>query len=143
MKPKVRDERGSAMVEAVLLTPVLVAMLLVVIFGGRVALTRQAVETAAADAARAASIARTASAARSDAAKSANTSLANQNIQCTQTQVTVDVGGFSKPVGTAATVSVTVVCDMLTSDLGLVGVPGTMRIEATMVSPLDTYRERT
>lgn len=143
MKPKVRDERGSAMVEAVLLTPVLVAMLLVVIFGGRVALTRQAVETAAADAARAASIARTASAARSDAAKSANTSLANQNIQCTQTRVTVDVGGFAKPVGTVATVSVTVVCDMLTSDLGLVGVPGTMRIEATMVSPLDTYRERT
>lgn len=143
MKLRVRDERGSAVVEAVLLTPVLVAMLLVVIFGGRVALTRQAVESAAADAARAASIARTASAARSDAGKSANISLANQNIQCTQTRVTVDVGGFAKPVGTVATVSVTVVCDMLTSDLGLVGVPGTMRIEATMVSPLDTYRERT
>jgi Flp pilus assembly protein TadG len=139
----VRDERGSAVVEVVMLAPVVVAMLLLVIFGGRVALSRQAVQSAAADAARSASIARTASEAKTAAAKSASTGLANQGLSCVSTDVKVDVTGFSKPVGTAATVSVTVACEVLTADLGLVGLPGTMRIDATMVSPLDVYRERT
>ena len=126
-----------------MLAPVVVAMLLLVIFGGRVALSRQAVQSAAADAARSASIARTASEAKTAAAKSASTGLANQGLSCVSTDVKVDVTGFSKPVGTAATVSVTVVCEVMTADLGLVGLPGTMRIDATMVSPLDVYRERT
>lgn len=126
-----------------MLAPVVVAMLLLVIFGGRVALSRQAVQSAAADAARSASIARTASEAKTAAAKSASTGLANQGLSCVTTDVKVDVTGFAKPVGTAATVSVTVVCEVMTADLGLVGLPGTMRIDATMVSPLDVYRERT
>lgn len=137
-----RDERGSAAVEVVLLAPVVVGMLLLVIFGGRVALSKQAVQSAATDAARVASIARSATEATSAAKQMARTSLANQSLSCVRTQVVVDVGGFSKPVGVAATVSVAVVCEVLTADLSLPGLPGTLTIESEMASALDTYRER-
>ena len=113
------------------------------VFGGRIALANQAVQTAAADAARAASIARTASTARSQAAAWAHTSLANQHLTCVRVTVDVDVTGFRRPVGTPATTQVRVSCDLDTSDLaGLPGIPRTMLIEASATSPLDTFRER-
>jgi len=68
--------------------------------------------------------------------------LANEGLACVTTNVAVDVSDFSKPVGTPGVVEATVVCDVAVGDLGLPGVPGTMRVEATMTSPLDTYRER-
>ena len=57
----VRDERGSASVEAAVGLPAFVLFVGLIIFGGRTATTHQAVESAAADAARSASIARTSS----------------------------------------------------------------------------------
>ena len=113
-----------------------------IIFGGRVAVGHQAVQTAAADAARAASIARTASSARAAARTYAAATLANEGLACVTTNVAVDVSAFSAPVGTPGVVRATVVCDVAVGDLGLPGVRGTMRVEATMASPLDTYRQR-
>ena len=52
-------ERGSSVVEVVILAPALGMFVALIIAGGRVALSHQAVESAAADAARAASISRT------------------------------------------------------------------------------------
>ncbi len=52
-------ERGSAAVELVLATPVLVALMLLAVAGGRLASARGEVDAAARDAARAASIGRT------------------------------------------------------------------------------------
>lgn len=142
MAKRLRDERGSAAIEVVMLAPVVAALLLVIIFGGRVALTRQAVQAAAADAARAASLARAADAARSNATSIATVSLANQQISCARTAVIVDTSGFAKPPGTPADVRVTMVCDLAIGDLALPGLPGTFRIESDMISPLDTYRGR-
>lgn len=142
MKRVLRDERGmSAGVELALVVPVLVLFIMAVIMGGRIALARQAVQAAATDAARSATIARTAQQARAAALTAAATSLDSQNLACASTSVDVDVSGFTVPVGMPASVQVRVVCQVRLSDL--VGVSGgPVATEATMSSPLDTYRAR-
>lgn len=142
MTSRWRDERGSAAVEITLVAPVLVLFILVVIFGGRLALARQAVESAAFDAARAASLARTQTDARTAAAKTAAATLTNQKLPCTSTQLDLDTTGFDKPVGTPATITVHLVCDVATGDLGLPGIASTVLVDAEATSPLDAYRER-
>jgi Flp pilus assembly protein TadG len=113
-----------------------------IVFAGRVAIAHQAVQSAAADAARSASIARTQGAAQTEGNSAAATSLANQHVNCVTTTVSVNTTGFASPVGTPATVNATVTCHVNLSDLFLPGVPGSKAITATMSSPLDTYRER-
>lgn len=137
-----RDERGSAAVEITLVAPVLVLFVLVVIFGGRLVLARQAVQSAAFDAARAASLARTQAEAHAAAARIAASTLANQKLPCATTEVVPDLTGFTKPVGTPATVTVRVVCEVPVADLGLSGFGGTVTVEETATSALDEFRER-
>lgn len=137
-----RDERGSAAVEITLVAPVLALFILLIIFAGRLALARQAVQSAAFDATRAASLARTQTDARTAAAKTAAATLANQKLPCTTTQFDLDTSGFAKPVGTPATVTVRLVCDVAAGDLGLPGIPATVPVDAEATSPLDVYRER-
>lgn len=139
---QVRDERGSAAVEAVVGVPAFVLFVGLIIFGGRNATTHQSVETAAADAARAASIERSATVAKNKATAAATTSLTNQGIGCLDIDVTVDTSQFSRTVGETATVTVTVHCRLDLSDLSVPGVPGSRSIKATMSSPIDTWRER-
>ena len=141
-RPWSRDERGSAAVEAVIAVPAFVFLVGLIIFGGRTATTHSSVETAAADAARAASIERAASAAKTDAVSAATTSLSNQGVHCLDVGVTVDTSQFTRQVGQAATVAVTVQCRLDLSDLSVPGVPGSRLITATMTSPIDTWRER-
>ena len=139
---RVRDERGSAAIEAVIGVPAFLLFVGLIIFGGRTATTHQSVETAAADAARSASLERTAASARTQAISAATTSLSNQGIHCLDIDVTVDASQFSRTVGQAATVSVTVQCRLDLSDLSVPGVPGTRLIQASSTSPIDTWRER-
>lgn len=134
-------DRGSSVVEVVILAPALGLFLALIIAGGRVALAHQAVEASAAEAARAASIARTQGRAGADARTAATSSLASQSTRCVSTSVSVDTSGFATPVGTPASVSATVTCQVDLAGL-LPGLPGSMTITATMRSPLDTYRER-
>jgi Flp pilus assembly protein TadG len=141
-RPWVRDERGSAAIEAVIGVPAFLLFVGLIIFGGRTATTHQSVETAAADAARSASLERTSASARTQAIAAATTSLSNQGIRCLDIDVTVDASQFSRVVGEAATVSVTVQCRLDLSDLSVPGVPGSRLIKATVTSPIDTWRER-
>ena len=138
---RMRDERGSAAVEAAVGVPAFVLLVGLIIFGGRTATAHSAVESAAADAARSASIARTASEAESDAKTAAQASLANQDIHCLNVAVTVDVSDFTKPAGQAGSVAATVECLLDLADLSVPGVPGSRLIKATVSSPLDTWRE--
>lgn len=135
-------ERGSATIEAVIVIPAFLLFLGLIVALGRVAVAHQGVEAAAAEAARAASIARTPGEARSNATAGAEHTLTNQNLRCTSTTVTVNTAGFAKPVGTPADVSVTVDCRLNLRDVSIPGVPGSIRIVATVVSPLDTFRGR-
>lgn len=137
-----RAERGSASVEAVIGVPALALFVGLIIFGGRTAIAHQALESAAADAARSASIERAAPAARQAAEHAARSSLSNQQIHCLSIDVAVDANGFRTPVGQDATVVVTVTCRLDLSDLAVPGVPGSRTVRATMSSPIDTWRER-
>ncbi|RNM11859.1 TadE/TadG family type IV pilus assembly protein [Nocardioides pocheonensis] len=141
-RPRARDERGSAAIEAVIGVPAFLLFVGLIIFGGRTATTHQSVETAAADAARSASLERTSASARTQAISAATTSLSNQGIHCLDIDVTIDASQFSRTVGEAATVSVTVQCRLDLSDLSIPGVPGSRLIRATSTSPIDTWRER-
>ncbi len=134
------DERGSASIEAVVVGPAVVLLILLVIFGGRVALAHQSVQSVAADAARAASLARTQTDARTSAQAAAAAGL-DQQLPCARHNLDLDLTGFRAPVGTPATVSATLSCRVATADLGLPGLPD-LTIEATMTSPIDTWRER-
>lgn len=141
-RPRARDERGSAAIEAAIGVPAFLLFVGLIIFGGRTATTHQSVETAAADAARSASLERTSASARTQAISAATTSLSNQGVHCLDVDVTIDASQFSRVVGEAATVSVTVQCRLDLSDLSVPGVPGSRLIRATVTSPIDTWRER-
>jgi Flp pilus assembly protein TadG len=135
-------DRGSATIEAVIVAPAFLLFVGLIIGAGRVAIAHQSVEAAAAEAARTASVARTAGQARADATSSAEHTLVNQGLQCDTLTVALDTTGFSTTVGTPARVTATVACGVSLSDLWMPGMPGTLRVEATVRSPLDTYRGR-
>jgi len=138
-----RRDEGSATVELMILAPALLAFLLLAVFAGRVALARQSVQAAAAEAARSASIARSSAAAGGQAQAAATATLASEGLRCSATQVDLDLGAFGAPVGTAGRVAATVRCTVDLTDLIAPGIPGNREVVATMTSPLDTYRERT
>lgn len=136
-------ERGSAAIEAVIAIPAFVLFVVVIIAAGRVAMAHQSVEAAAAEAARSASLARTPGDAQAKATAAGAQTLVNQGLQCGSTTVTVDTSGFAVPVGSPAQVSAHVACDVDLGDLtSIPGLPGTITVDATVGSPLDTYRGR-
>ncbi|HEX2893580.1 MAG TPA: TadE/TadG family type IV pilus assembly protein [Marmoricola sp.] len=137
-----RDERGSAAIEAAIGVPAFALFVGLVIFGGRTATTHQALQSAAADAARSASLARNADVARVDARRAATSSITNQKIGCSAIDVAVDTSDFDKQPGVPGSVNVTVSCQLDLSDLAVPGVPGSRVMRATMSSPIDTWRER-
>lgn len=137
-----RDERGSAALEAAIGVPAFALFVGLVIFGGRTATTHQALQSAAADAARSASLARNADSAQADAREAATSSITNQKIGCSAIDVAVDTSDFDKQPGVPGSVNVTVSCRLELSDLAVPGVPGSRVMRATMSSPIDTWRER-
>lgn len=135
-------DRGSVGVEVVVLAPALMLFILGVMFAGRYALADQAVQAAASEAARAASISRSPGEANGAATGAAASSLANQDLHCASSSVTVDTADFALRPGIPGEVSATVVCVVDMSDLSFPGIPGNRTLTATMGSPLDTFRSR-
>lgn len=134
--PLSRREAGGATVELVLLTPALIALLLLVVAGGRVATAQQRVNGAARDAARAASIERDPEAARRAAHATVIATLAQAQLTCTGLDVATDASGF-RPGGTVA---VRVTCDVRLSDLTLLRLPGIRTMTGRFAHPVDFYR---
>lgn len=137
-----RGERGSASVEAAVAVPAFALFVGLILFGGRTTIARQAVESAASEAARTASLTRSAGAAEAAATQVAKSSLANQDVDCVEVNINVDTSGFLASVGDNTVVTVSVECLLDLSDLAVPGVPGKRKVKATMSSPLDTWRER-
>jgi Flp pilus assembly protein TadG len=141
LRRRLSDDAGTSVIETVILAPALILFVGLIVAGGRLAVAHQAVEAAAAEAARSASIARTAGEAVAAAEAAADATLGSQDLTCVSRAVAVDVAGFAVPVGTPASVGVTVTCQVHLADT-LPGLPGTLEVTATVRSPLDTFRER-
>lgn len=129
-------ERGSAAVELVLVTPVLVVLLLFVVLLGRLTSARADVDAAARDAARAAAIARSGTDARTRAGAAAEATLTANGVTCRRLTVAVDTADFT-PGGTVAA-NVSCVVDL--SDLAGLRVPASRTVAARFVAPVDLYR---
>lgn len=129
-------DSGSATVEVVLLTPLLIGLLFLVVLCGRLVSAQLDLDTAAHEAARAASLDRTVPAAQHDAAAAVTDTLAARHLTCQHPTLTLDTDGL-QPGGI---VTATVGCTVPLSDLALVGVPGARQLTAKAVSPIDQWR---
>lgn len=130
------SEQGSVSVEAAVIAPALVFLLLLVVFAGKVAEAEGNVERAAAAAARAASLRQHPGDATTDALATVKANLAQAGVPCTDLATVVDTGNFA-PGGT---VTVTITCEASMADVTLLGLPGTRTFTARAVEVIDTYR---
>ena len=134
-------EGGSASLELAILAPVLLALLALVVMGGRFAMAASAITGVAGAAARDASLARTPAAARAGAVSSALAAMAAQSLHCQGApSVQVDTSGFAALPGTPASVTVEVTCVVLVNPLTVPGLPTTRTLHERAVSPIDSYR---
>ena len=133
---RIRGDRGSASVELVLLTPVLVSLLLIAVALGRLASVNGTVSDAARQAARTASNARTANDSRAEAAQLATTLLKSNDAGCISSSVAVDTNDW-RPGGTVA---VTVRCEVALTDVAAFGIGGARTVEARFVEPIDQWK---
>lgn len=129
-------DRGSASLELVLLTPVLLALLLLVVTAGRYGAARADVDAASRDAARAASIERSPAAAQDAAEAAALTRLRERSVVCRDFALALDLSDFRAGGSVSATVS----CDVALGDVSGLSLPGTMGFESTFSHPVDTFR---
>lgn len=136
-----RSERGLAVsVEAAIVLPVLVLFIGLLLTLGRVALADQHVGSAAAAGARAASLERSVPKAAAAAEAAVANALAQRNVTCRNTGVSVDAAGVARAVGTAASVQVVVTCAVELADVSLPFVPGSISVTAERYSPVDPLR---
>jgi Flp pilus assembly protein TadG len=133
-----RDERGVMAIEVVILTPALVAAIMVIAAGARFVDARGQTNSAAYAAARAASLTTNQEAAVQAGMKAAETSMSERGHACASITVTVDAGDFNPGGNVRATV--TCVADL--SDLvGFGPLPGSKTFTYTATVPLEQHRD--
>ena len=128
------EEKGSATLELVVLTPVLVGLLLLVVAAGRLVDARSALVGSARSAARAATTARSPEQARR-AATAITDSRSRPGPHCGHLAVTLDTTAFRA----GGTVTATVTCTVSLSDLVGLSLPGYRTLTARATEPLDTF----
>jgi len=131
-----RDDRGSVAIEAAIVAPSLIALLLLVVFAGRVSEADGNVTRAASEAARAASLRQSPATAEADAQRVAAENLEAAGTRCNELRVDVDLSDF-EPGGTVA---VRVRCTTAMSDVAPLGLPGSRTFTAESVEVIDTFR---
>ena len=132
-------QRGAVSTELAVLTPLLIAFMLLVVYAGRVAQTGGDVAHAAHEAARAASLVATPTAATATATETVAANIAAGAVACRNLTVAVDTSGFTA----GGQVAVTVTCEAAFADIAMLAVPGTRLFAATAVEVIDTYRANT
>ena len=135
-------ERGSTTLEAAIVVPVTLLIILIIVMAGRIAMANQAINAVACDTARAASLARDVSSAHRIANATATTSLESNGLHCTSQDVRLDTSGLHAEAGTRRTVGATVTCTVELRDITFPGMPSSTTLTATVSSPVDPYRER-
>ncbi len=119
-------------VEIVVLIPVLFMFTLFVVAGGRYVNARADADSTARDAARAASQSHT----RGEAEAAVRTAIA-QGLRQTRNCKPSGLSGNFESGGTAV---VRLECTVSYRDLGMLGIPGTIAVDAEGHAPIDTYR---
>lgn len=135
-----RSERGAAATELALLAPAVLLVVALMVAGARVWFARAAVTDAAQSAARAATLEHAVGPARASGLAMARAGLAD--VPCATTRIVVDTAGYAVAVGQPAQVTTSIACVVELGDLFGLGIPGSVTVEATGVSALDTYRRR-
>ena len=136
MTPRLRTQDGTVAVEAALIAPVLLVLMLLVVYAGRAAQADADVHTAAARAARAASLAADPTIAADTARATAAANLATAGIDCRTLTTTVDTDRLHA----GGSVTVTVDCQVSNADLALLAVPGTRWSTGTATHVVDVHR---
>ncbi len=131
-----RQERGSASLELVLMAVPVLAVMMLIVFGGRVARADGTLAGVAHYGALQAAQARSAGDADASAQAAVAAELAASRLPCESTAVVVDTGDF-RPGGTVA---VHVTCQLRLSDLGPLPMPGSRSTTARSVAVLDVFR---
>ena len=122
--------------ELALLTPLLVAFMMVMVGLGRVVEAQSQVDGAARDAARAASLARSAAAATRAASDAASDTLSGRKWCRRVPATTVDFSQWRR----GGQVSVAVHCDIDLTGLSLIGFSASRSMTGTATAPIDTLR---
>jgi Flp pilus assembly protein TadG len=131
-----RRDRGSAAVEITVLAPLLMTVLMLMVFLGRITEARAVIADAAHQAARAASAAPGPGIAAVRARATAGTALDGRGLACAHFTVTVRLARF-RPGGT---VTATVTCTTGLGDLTLLRLPGSTTLTAAFTSGIDRFR---
>jgi Flp pilus assembly protein TadG len=132
-------ERGSAALELVLLTPVLLLVLMLVVGIGRLVDARERVGDAAYQAARAATLALTAPAAQQEATSAAASALSGAGVTCAAMSVSADVGALAP----GSTVTVSVTCTVSWAGITGISFGAHQSITASATSVVDEFRSTT
>jgi Flp pilus assembly protein TadG len=127
-------QEGGVTSEVAVLTPVLVLLLGLVLFGGRLGQAEQDVTQATAEAARVASQERGDVAAL--ARRTVETNLTASGVACRALRVTV----IGDPPRAGTTVRVTTRCEVDLTDVASLGLPHSRTVHASAVEVVDTYR---
>ncbi|MFF2952595.1 TadE/TadG family type IV pilus assembly protein [Kitasatospora sp. NPDC057965] len=136
-----RSDGGSTAVEAAIIAPAVVALILVAVAAGRVQTAGGTVEAAARSAARTASLARSVDGMDGAAKAAAEHAMEQQGVHCRTSKVEVRHGELVSHGATLATVEVTVRCEVGLGDLiGGPDVPLTKTLTGWFVSVVDRYR---
>lgn len=131
-----RRDAGTMALELALLTPLLVAFMMVMVGLGRVVEAQSQVDGAARDAARAASLERTTKNADDAAADAAEETLSGRKWCREQPRTEVDFSQWRR----GGQVSVAVHCEIDLSGLSLIGFTPTKSMTGTATAPIDTLR---
>lgn len=135
---RLKNQRGmSSAVEAAIVIPVFVTFVMFVVVLANLALAQQDVQAAANQAARAASMERD----RARAEAAAHQVVAGYLDNCHDARLEVDTGGFTSSLGAATSVNVALTCEVRPL-LALPGLTGTVTVQVSATSPIDSYRSR-
>lgn len=131
------NDRGTATVELVLLTPLILVILMLVVAAGRLGTIQGQLAGAARDAARSASHQPTFELAEEAARTTAEAVLAERSVPCVD--VVVELGPETV-IAAGGQVSVLIDCVVPLSDLAVPGLPGTRVVGASSIEAIDHYR---
>lgn len=134
---RARDERGLVATELAIVTPALLAMMVLVIFGGRIVWAERQVQAASAAAARAASQQGTLGSAEQVATDVVAANLDDAGLSCGGGP---SISVTSDSFGHGGTVTVDVSCTADVSDLVLLSAPGSYTFDHSSTEVIDTLR---